>query len=65
VRSQLDIFSHSPAALAAAARVAAATAAVDPYWSPREQRERQAYYLAEAERLEACAALDKELANEK
>jgi len=61
VRSQLDIFRHSPAALAVAARAAAETAAVDPYWSPRQQKERQAYYLAEAERLEACAALDKEL----
>lgn len=53
--SQLDIFDHDPLKLAVANREAAKTAAINPYFTLEEWTEREAYYLAEAERLEALA----------
>lgn len=34
-------------------RAAAATAAVDPHWTPSQQRERAAYYAGIAEAIES------------
>ncbi len=51
----LDIFDHSPQAMARAFRYAADMAGVDPHFTPDEQKERRAYYLGEAEKLEALA----------
>lgn len=49
---QLDVFRHSDAAQAAAYREAAKTARVDPYWTEEQRAAREAFYLAEALRLE-------------
>lgn len=54
---QLDLLDDDPRRLAEANRVAAQTATVNPYFSPAEQREHAAHYLAEAERLERLAAM--------
>lgn len=50
--AQLDVFRHSDAAQAAAYREAAKTARVDPYWTEEQRAAREAFYLAEALRLE-------------
>jgi len=50
--TQLDLYRHSPAALAASYRQAAETARRDPHFSPSEGERRAAWYLAEAERYE-------------
>lgn len=50
--AQLDVFRDSPQAQAAAYREAALTARVDPYWTEEQRAAREAFYLAEAERLE-------------
>lgn len=53
--TQLDVFRHSDAALAAAYREAAKTARANPY-EPEEKAERRAkFYEQEAERLEKNA----------
>lgn len=49
---QLDVFRHSDAAQAAAYREAAKTARVDPHWTEEQRAAREAFYLAEALRLE-------------
>lgn len=50
--SQLDLYRDSPQRLAAAYRVAADSALINPL-EPKSDRERRAaHYLAEAERLE-------------
>ncbi|MEN5207991.1 hypothetical protein ABE493_07695 [Stenotrophomonas terrae] len=58
-KNQLDIFDHDPAVRARqkahASREAAVIALVDPHWTPTERRERNAHYLAEAERFDAEA----------
>ena len=49
---QLDVFRHSPPALAAAYREAARTARLNPY-EPEEKAELRArFYESEAERIE-------------
>lgn len=54
--TQLDVFRHSDAALAAAYREAARTARLNPY-EPEEKAERRAaHYEAKAEELEARRA---------
>lgn len=57
LHGQLDLLDDDPRRLAEANRVAAQTAAVNPYFSREEREERAAHYLAEAERLEQLAAL--------
>lgn len=49
---QLDLINHSPKRLAQAHRIAADTALHNPYWTPQEQRDRHAYEITQAERLE-------------
>lgn len=49
---QLDVFRHSDAAQAAAYRLAAETARVDPFWTDDQRESRVRFYLSEAERLE-------------
>ncbi len=56
-RNQLDIFDHDPARLAKANRAAAEHALTDPFFSQKVRQDRHDYYIAEAERLEALAAL--------
>lgn len=56
-RRQLDIFEHDPGRLAALNRIAAETALRDVQFSGRERQERHDYYIREAERLEALAAM--------
>jgi len=57
MRNQLDIFDHDPARLAKANRDAAEHALTDVQFSHEVRQERAAHYTAEAERLEALAAL--------
>ncbi|HGM5514566.1 TPA: hypothetical protein ACKPYU_000841 [Stenotrophomonas maltophilia] len=57
MRNQLDIFDHDPARLAKANRDAAEHALTDVQFSHKVRQERAAHYTAEAERLEALAAL--------
>lgn len=53
--NQLDVFRHSPAALAAAYREAARTARLNPF-EPEEKAARRAeHYEQEAEKLERNA----------
>ncbi|WP_145974368.1 hypothetical protein [Stenotrophomonas pictorum] len=58
--AQLDIFEDDPIRLAkrnaAACRVAAEVARVDPHWTAREQVARHQHYLAEAERYDRIAS---------
>lgn len=60
VGNQLDIFDDDPARLAdrraAANRIAAETALINPYESRAQQQERHRHYIAEAERYERIAA---------
>jgi hypothetical protein len=56
-RNQLDIFDHDPARLAKANRAAAEHALTDPFFSAKVRQDRHDHYIAEAERLEALAAL--------
>lgn len=51
--TQLDVFRHSDAALAAAYREAARTALVDLHWTEEQRQARAAHYQSEAEKLEA------------
>lgn len=51
--TQLDVFRHSDAALAAAYREAARTALVDLHWPEEQRQARAAHYQSEAEKLEA------------
>lgn len=57
LHGQLDLLDDDPRRLAEANRVAAQTAAVNPYFSRAEQQEHAAHYLAEAERLDQLAAM--------
>ncbi|MCF5091164.1 hypothetical protein GIW57_13410 [Stenotrophomonas sp. PA-6-5C] len=57
MRNQLDIFDHDPARLAKANRDAADQARKDMQFPPKIRQERVDHYTAEAERLEALAAL--------
>lgn len=57
MRNQLDIFDHDPARLAKANRDAAEHALTDVQFSHKFRQERAAHYTAEADRLEALAAL--------
>ncbi|HID8537179.1 TPA: hypothetical protein ACXIMI_002309 [Stenotrophomonas maltophilia] len=57
MRNQLDIFDDDPARLAQANRDAADQAAKDMQFPPKIRQERVDHYTAEAERLEALAAL--------
>ncbi len=57
MRNQFDIFDHDPARLAKANRDAAEHALTDVQFSHKVRQERAAHYNAEAERLEALAAL--------
>lgn len=50
--ANLDLFAHSPQALAQAYRIAAETARCNPFEDPQAREARAAHYLAEAERLE-------------
>jgi len=52
VTRQLDLYRHSPQALAASYRQAAETARRDPHFSPEDGEKRARHYLAEAERYE-------------
>lgn len=54
----LDIFDHSPQAMARAFRYAADMAGCDPHWTPAEQVERRAYYLAKAAEYEGAERLE-------
>lgn len=51
--ANLDLFTHSPSALAKAYRIAADVAKANPFEAPDARDARARYYLAEAERLEA------------
>lgn len=51
-QQQLDVFRHSDQAQAAAYRMAAETARVDPFWTEEQQEARARFYEQEAERLE-------------
>ncbi len=50
--TQLDLYRHSDAAIAAAYREAALTARVDPFWMDEQRETRVRYYTEQAERLE-------------
>lgn len=50
--NNLDVFLHSDAAMAKAYRQAAETVKFDPFFPHAERANREAYYLAEARRLE-------------
>jgi hypothetical protein len=54
--TQTDWLRDSPAAQAAALRVMAQTARIDPHWTPEQGESRARYYETEAERLERDAA---------
>lgn len=56
MRSQLDIFDHDPARMAAANRAAAERALTDVQFTATVRQERHEYYLGEAERWEHLAA---------
>ncbi|MBN5049462.1 hypothetical protein JY456_03795 [Stenotrophomonas maltophilia] len=56
MRSQLDIFDHDTARMAAANRAAAARALHDVQLTATVRQERHEYYLGEAERWESLAA---------
>lgn len=55
MRSQLDIFHHDPARMAAADRAAAERALHDVQFTATVRQERHEYYLGEAERWEHLA----------
>lgn len=54
--ANLDLFTHSPQALAKAYRIAADVAQANPFEDPDARQARARHYLAEAERLEAQTA---------
>jgi hypothetical protein len=49
---QLDVFRHSPKAVAQAYRIAAESARRNPFETPDQGEARARYYEAEADRLE-------------
>lgn len=49
---QLDLYRHSPEAMAQACREAAASARVNPYEAPDDAERRARHYEAEARRYE-------------
>lgn len=53
--TQLDVFRHDPARVAAAWRTAAETALHNPFHTERERKQRHDYYLQQAARLEGHA----------
>ena len=57
--ANLDVFDHSDEKLARAYRIAAETAAFDPYFPEAERPARVAYYTAEAERYEKRMEADR------
>lgn len=56
MRTQLDIFDHDPARMAAANRAAAERALTDVQFTATVRQERHQYYVGEAERWEHLAA---------
>lgn len=49
---QMDLYRHAPGRLAKAYRESAATALVDPHFSPRERQRRHDHYINKARELE-------------
>lgn len=52
---QMDLYRNTPSSMAKAYRESAATALVDPHFSPRDRQRRHDHYISEAKKLEGKA----------